>query len=93
MDIYSCYYVVIPLTVKSNATIELMNGIRRTEKHFKNHGGYKVAHFRTDSGGEFIMRSFVISLPTEVLLMNSLFLIPVHRTVVWKELMVCYKSK
>ena len=54
VDKYSSYYDVIPLKTKAQATLELMNWIRRTENHFSNNGGYKVSHVRTDNGGEFI---------------------------------------
>ena len=53
IDRFSSYYDVIPLKNKSQATLELMNWIRRTENHFENNGGYKVSHVRTDNGGEF----------------------------------------
>ena len=54
IDKFSSYYDAIPLKAKFQATIELINWIRRAENHFANYGGYKVSHVRTDNGGEFV---------------------------------------
>lgn len=59
IDKFSSYYDAIPLKAKSQATIELINWIRRAENHFANQGGYKVSHVCTINGGEYVKSSRV----------------------------------